>query len=73
MKVVTGDHSYYAAARAPKSFTKPDLDHTTAIHWKLSDAIKSSEGMLTISLNGSIIHIRNEIWIPIFPNKVADS
>lgn len=71
-----GDGSYYAAARAPKSFTDPNLDHTTAIRWKLSDAINHHDSMgdtVTSELNGSTIHIRNEIYILIFPNKVADS
>ena len=69
-----GDHSYYVAARAPKSFTDPHLDHTSALHWKLSEAINDHDGhTVTSELNGSTIHIRNEIYIPIFPNKVADS
>ncbi len=71
-----GDHSSYAAARAPKSCTDPDLDRTTAIRWKLSDAIDHHESMgstVTSERNGSTIHIRDEIYILIFPNKVADS
>ena len=71
-----GDHSYYVAAYAPKSFTKPELDHTTAIRWKLSQELTHRESMgntVTSELNGSTIHIRNEIYILIFPNKVADS
>jgi hypothetical protein len=71
-----GDHSYYVAAYAPKSFTKPELDHTTAIRWKLSQELNHRESMgntVISKLNGSTIHIRNEIYILIFPNKVADS
>lgn len=71
-----GDHSYYAAARAPKSFTSPYLDHTTAIRWKLSEEVNHRESMgntVTVELSGSEVHIRNEIYVPIFPNKIADS
>lgn len=68
-----GDHSYYAAARAPKNFTNPRLEHTEVSRWKLSDAVNEREGMIIVALEQGIIHNRNEIYVPIFPNKVADS
>jgi len=66
-----GDHSYWVAARAPKSFTRPYLDHTTAIRWKLSESYAQKN--LSVTLNGRKLHIREEIYIPIFPNEIVDS
>ncbi|KAK7417246.1 hypothetical protein QQX98_004680 [Neonectria punicea] len=64
-------HTYWIAARAPKHVTDPELDHTTAIRWRLSDAF--AEKNMTITLNGSNLHIRTETYIILFPNKISDS
>ena len=66
------DHAYYEAAMAPKSFDRPHLEHTMAVRWKVPDEVKTGENQEWLKDDGHALHIRKEIWIPIFPNIDLD-